>query len=127
MTWQGVSEAECYDNRSVMAQIMRLKDRVRALEEEGTEEIEHEIELINEQLTILEGKVTDLEEGAAGLAEDVAALQSGKADDSAVVKLTGAQSVAGVKTFSDSPVVPTGHSPSTPLSHCQSTKSAKRP
>lgn len=30
-----------------------------------------------------------------------------KADDSAVVKLTGAQSVDGVKTFSDSPIVPT--------------------
>jgi hypothetical protein len=30
-----------------------------------------------------------------------------KADDNAVVKLTGAQTVAGVKTFSSSPVVPT--------------------
>lgn len=29
-----------------------------------------------------------------------------KADDSSVVKLTGAQTVAGVKTFTDSPVVP---------------------
>lgn len=32
---------------------------------------------------------------------------SSKADDNAVVKLTGAQTVAGVKTFSSSPVVPT--------------------
>ena len=32
---------------------------------------------------------------------------SSKADDSAVVKLTGDQTVAGVKTFSSSPVVPT--------------------
>ena len=32
---------------------------------------------------------------------------SGKADDSAVVKLSGDQTVAGVKTFSSSPVVPT--------------------
>ena len=31
-----------------------------------------------------------------------------KADDSGVVKLTGAQTVAGVKTFSDAPVVPDG-------------------
>ena len=93
MTWQGVSEAECYDNRSVIAQIMRLKDRVRVLEEEGSEEIQHEIELINEELTILEGKVS--------------ALESGKADDSAVVKLTGAQTVQGVKTFTSSPIVPT--------------------
>ena len=107
MTWQGVSEAECYDNRSVMAQIMRLKDRVRALEEGGSEEIEHEIELINEQLTILEGKVGGLEEGTASLGEDVVALESGKADDDAVVKLTGRQTVQGVKTFVSSPIVPT--------------------
>lgn len=86
MTWQGVSEAECYDNRSVMAQIMRLKDRVRALEESGIEDIEQEIEQINEELT---------------------ALESRKADDDAVVKLTGAQTIAGVKTFRDSPIVPT--------------------
>lgn len=32
---------------------------------------------------------------------------SSKADDSAVVKLTGDQTVAGVKTFSSSPIVPT--------------------
>jgi hypothetical protein len=107
MTWQGVSEAECYDNRSVIAQIMRLKDRVRVLEEEGSEEIQHEIELINEQLTILEGKVAGLEEGTASMAEDVAALQSGKADDDAVVKLAGSQTITGVKSFSSSPIVPT--------------------
>ena len=34
-------------------------------------------------------------------------LQTGKADDNAVVKLTGNQTVAGVKTFSSSPSVPT--------------------
>ena len=107
MTWQGVSEAECYDNRSVMAQIMRLKDRVRALEEEGTEEIEHEIELINEELTVLEGKVGALEEGAASLTEDVAALETGKADANAVVKLTGNQTIMDVKSFIRSPIVPT--------------------
>lgn len=107
MTWQGVSEAECYDNRSVMAQIMRLKDRVRALEEEGSEEIEHEIELINEELAILEVKYNTLEEGAASLAEDVAALETGKADNDAVVKLTGNQTIMDVKSFIRSPIVPT--------------------
>jgi len=41
---------------------------------------------------------------------DVTNLQTtltGKADDSAVVHLTGAETVAGVKTFSSSPIVPT--------------------
>lgn len=82
MTWQGVSEAECYDNRSVMAQIMRLKDRVRALEEEGSEEIEHEIELINEELTILERKVSNNETNIGLLAGRMATVETGKADKS---------------------------------------------
>ena len=107
MTWQGVSEAECYDNRSVMAQIMRLKDRVRALEESGIEDIEQEIEQINGELTILEGKVGALEEGTASLAEDVAALETSKADANAVVKLTGNQTIMDVKSFIRSPIVPT--------------------
>jgi len=34
-------------------------------------------------------------------------LETTKANDSAVVKLTGAQTVTGVKTFSSSPIVPT--------------------
>lgn len=91
MTWQGVSEAECYDNRSVMAQIMRLKDRVRALEEGGDTEIERQIELINEELTLLEARIGTVETSAAGTASElddevsrldgeIAALESGKAD-----------------------------------------------
>ena len=84
MTWQGVSEAECYDNRSVMAQIMRLKDRVRALEEEGSEEIEHEIELINEELTILERKVGNNEANIGLLAGRMTAVETGKANVSAL-------------------------------------------
>lgn len=36
----------------------------------------------------------------------IAQLRDGKSDDSAVVKLTGAQTIAGVKTFSSAPVVP---------------------
>ena len=40
-------------------------------------------------------------------ASDLTTALSSKADDNAVVKLTGAQTVAGVKTFSSSPVVPT--------------------
>lgn len=82
MTWQGVSEAECYDNRSVMAQIMRLKDRVRALEEEGTEDIEHEIELINEELTVLERKVGNNEANIGLLAGRMTTVETGKADKS---------------------------------------------
>lgn len=82
MTWQGVSEAECYDNRSVMAQIMRLKDRVRVLEEGGSEEIEHEIELINEELTILERKVSNNETNIGLLAGRMATVESRKADKS---------------------------------------------
>ena len=101
--YQGVSLTEAYDNRSVMAQIARLKDRVKALEESGIEDIEQ----INEELTILEGKVAGLEEGAASLTEDVAALESGKADNNAVVKLVGNQTIMDVKSFIRSPIVPT--------------------
>ncbi len=43
--------------------------------------------------------------GASGTAAD-ARTALGAADDSAVMKLTGAQTVAGVKTFSSSPVLP---------------------
>lgn len=84
MTWQGVSEAECYDNRSVMAQIMRLKDRVRVLEEGGSEEIEQEIEEINDQLTILERQVGNAEANIGLLAGRMTAVENGKADASAL-------------------------------------------
>lgn len=53
--------------------------------------------------SIKNGTVTDL--NAVTQAELTAAL-SAKADDNAVVKLTGNQTVAGIKTFSSSPVVP---------------------
>lgn len=55
-----------------------------------------------------------LNELAAALGNDkdfatnVTALIGTKANDNAVVKLTGAQTVAGVKTFSAAPVVPDG-------------------
>lgn len=39
--------------------------------------------------------------------DNLSSTLTGKADDDAVVKLTGNQSVAGVKTFTSSPVVPT--------------------
>ena len=42
-----------------------------------------------------------------------------KADDSAVVKLTGAQTVAGTKTFSASPVVPDATDPKHPVTKDQ--------
>jgi len=42
-----------------------------------------------------------------------------KADDSAVVKLTGAQTVAGTKTFSASPVVPDATAPKHPVTKDQ--------
>lgn len=42
----------------------------------------------------------------ANVAATLTALITTKADDSAVVKLTGAQTVAGVKTFSSAPAVP---------------------
>lgn len=46
-------------------------------------------------------------------------LAATKADDSAVVKLTGAQTVAGTKTFSASPVVPDATSPKHPVTKDQ--------
>lgn len=53
-----------------------------------------------------------LNELAAAIADDpsfattITAAIAAKADDSAVVHLTGAETIAGVKTFSDAPVVP---------------------
>ena len=59
--------------------------------------------------------IEDFEPGTGGGGVDVEAVQDivdasivSKADDTAVVKLTGAQTVAGVKTFSSAPVVPDG-------------------
>ena len=52
------------------------------------------------------------------LKADASALAS-KADDSAVVKLTGAQTVAGTKTFSASPVVPDATAPKHPATKDQ--------
>ena len=49
---------------------------------------------------------------------DASALAS-KADDSAVVKLAGAQTVAGTKTFSASPVVPDATAPKHPVTKDQ--------
>ena len=46
-------------------------------------------------------------------------LAATKADDSAVVKLTGAQTVAGTKTFSASPVVPDATAPKHPVTKDQ--------
>lgn len=43
----------------------------------------------------------------------------GAAADTAVVKLTGAQTVAGVKTFSSSPVIPDGAAAQNPISKAQ--------
>lgn len=42
----------------------------------------------------------------ASFASTITSALATKADDSAVVKLTGAQTIAGVKTFSSAPVVP---------------------
>ncbi len=110
MTWQGVSEAECYDNRSVIAQIMRLKARVRALEEGGDPEIWGEIEAIKERLDVLETQASTLETAVGTLSDEVdaevarldgevSALESGKADktqlsDGSVTKI-GTTTVGG--------------------------------
>lgn len=80
--FQGVSLTEAYDNRSVMAQIARLKDRVKTLEESGSEEIEHEIELINEEIAILERKVGNNEANIGLLAGRMTTVETGKADKS---------------------------------------------
>lgn len=42
---------------------------------------------------------------------EIARLETDKADDNTVVHDTGAETVAGVKTFSSSPIVPTPTNP----------------
>ena len=54
---------------------------------------------VNSQDLILQGQIDDND-------DDILALQTDKADDSAVVHNTGNESVAGVKTFVSSPIVP---------------------
>lgn len=52
------------------------------------------------------GNVDDTPDASKPVSTAQAAAISAKADDTAVVKVTGAQTVAGVKTFSSAPVVP---------------------
>jgi len=40
--------------------------------------------------------------------EEIERLETDKANDNVVVKLTGNQTIAGIKTFSNKPQVPTG-------------------
>ena len=55
--------------------------------------------------------------GSVGSAEALTNLTA--AADAAVVKLTGAQTVAGVKTFSDKPIIPDGTAAQNPVSKAQ--------
>ena len=61
MTWQGVSEAECYDNRSVMAQIVRIKDRLTAVEQNVDPTLRTDLEGAIAELTALENTVSNVE------------------------------------------------------------------
>lgn len=61
MTWQGVSEAECYDNRSVIAQIVRIKDRLTAVEQNVDPTIREDLEAAVAELTALENTVGNVE------------------------------------------------------------------
>lgn len=57
--------------------------------------------------TALNGKANATHSHAISDVTNLSTSLSAKADDSTVVHLTGAQTVAGVKTFSSSPIVPT--------------------
>lgn len=72
---------------------------------------------IDDYLRTLSAFIKQINDLAATKA-DASALAS-KADDSAVVKLTGAQAVAGTKTFSASPVVPDATAPKHPVTKDQ--------
>lgn len=72
---------------------------------------------IDDYLRTLSAFIRQINDLAATKA-DASALAS-KADDSAVVKLTGAQTVAGTKTFSASPVVPDATAPKHPVTKDQ--------
>jgi len=61
MTWQGVSEAECYDNRSVIAQIVRIKDRLTAVEQNVDPTLRTDLEAAIAELTALENTVGNVE------------------------------------------------------------------
>lgn len=72
---------------------------------------------IDDYLRTLSAFIRQINDLAATKA-DASALAA-KADDSAVVKLTGAQAVAGTKTFSASPVVPDATDPKHPVTKDQ--------
>lgn len=61
MTWQGVSEAECYDNRSVIAQIVRIKDRLTAVEQNVDPTLRTDLEAAIAELTALENTVANVQ------------------------------------------------------------------
>jgi len=75
MTWQGVSEAECYDNRSVIAQIVRIKDRLTAVEQNVDPTLRTDLEAAIAELTALENTVANVQTAVGTNAGNIEDLQ----------------------------------------------------
>lgn len=80
MTWQGVSEAECYDNRSVIAQIVRIKDRLTAVEQNVDPTLRTDLEAAIAELTALENTVGNVQTQVETNTGNIETLQGGLGD-----------------------------------------------
>lgn len=76
MTWQGVSEAECYDNRSVIAQIVRIKDRLTAVEQNVDPTLRTDLEAAIAELTALENTVGNVQTAVETNTGNITTLQT---------------------------------------------------
>lgn len=135
MVGHRVSQAELYDDRDVIIQILKLKDTVN----DYAGGIIDSIDVVGDDLVIDWADGTSISlplPSPTGISSVAGAVSGGNltitfymtdgsshafttplsgmaseayvdAKDAQNVKLTGAQSVAGVKTFTDSPIVPT--------------------
>lgn len=73
--YQGVSLTEAYDNRSVMAQIARIKDRLTAVEQNVDPTLRTDLEAAVAELTALEETVSGVQTQVDGNAESIGDLQ----------------------------------------------------
>lgn len=76
-----MSEQECYDNRTVIAQIVRIKERLKVLENNMDPTIRDDLTAVQEAVAALEASLT----GEGGLEDRMTDAENGIADNAAAI------------------------------------------